>query len=278
MVQFSAFADEVCDDFKGQVEFLNSQNIRNIEIRFVNQKNIMDLSVAELKETKALLDSYSIGVSAIGSPIGKVRLDEDFKSHFEKFKHAVELANYLNAPFIRVFSYYAPEGKLIDDYRDEVIERMTKKADYLSGTGLVMVHENESNIFGHSAENCVEIAKSVDSSNLKLAYDPANFVWGDNIKNNIEVCWPLMKQYTSHIHIKDWEIGSTDVGAMPGTGDAQIPELLVELAKMEYSGFITLEPHLKTGGQFGGETGPELFAEAINATRKLCDMVGLQYD
>lgn len=278
MIKFSAFADEVTADFKGQVEFLAAQNIRNIEIRFVNQKNVMDLSVSELKETKTLLNSHSIGVSAIGSPIGKVKIDEDFKSHFERFKHAVELANYFESPFIRVFSYYAPEGQLIDDYRDEVIERMTRKADYLAGTGLIMVHENESHIFGHSAKNCVDIVKSVASSNLKLAYDPANFVWGDNIDNNVEVCWPLMKEHTAHIHIKDWKIGSADVGSMPGEGDGQIPELLVELAKMEYSGFITMEPHLKTGGQFGGETGPELFAEAIKTTRKLCDFVGLEYN
>lgn len=278
MIKFSAFADEVTDDFKGQVEFLASQNISNIEIRFVNQKNIMDLSAAELKETKNLLDSYSIGVSAIGSPIGKVKIDDDFRNHFERFKHAVELANYFDSPFIRVFSYYAPSGESINNYRNEVIERMTRKADYLSGTGLVMVHENESHIFGHSAENCLDIVKSVDSTNLRLAYDPANFVWSDNIKNNVEVCWPLMKRFTSHIHIKDWKIGSTDVGSMPGSGDGQIPELLVELAKMDYSGFITMEPHLKTGGQFGGETGPELFSQAIEATRNLCDMVGLEYN
>ena len=129
MIKFSAFADEVTDDFKGQVEFLAAQNIRNIEIRFVNQKNIMDLSVSELRETKNLLDSYSIGVSAIGSPIGKVKIDDDFKSHFERFKHAVELANYFDSPFIRVFSYYAPLGKSIADYRDDVIEKRMRNAE-----------------------------------------------------------------------------------------------------------------------------------------------------
>jgi sugar phosphate isomerase/epimerase len=278
MVKFSAFADEVSDKFQEQVRFLDSQNIRHIEIRFVNGKNIMDLSIDELNGVKKLLDHYSIGVSAIGSPIGKVRLDEDFERHFDKFKHAVEIAVFLNSPLIRVFSYYAPEGELIDNYRKEVIDRMSKKAEYLNGSGIVMVHENESHIYGYSAKNCVDIAVSVNSPNLKLAYDPANFVWGSNIDNNIDACWSLMKPFVVHIHIKDWKLGSTDIGSLPGEGDGQIPELLVELKKMNYSGFITLEPHLKAGGQFGGDTGPELFTQAIHRVIKLCNETGLILD
>ena len=72
MVKFSAYADEVTDDFAGQVQFLASQNIGHIEIRFLNGKNIMDLNKSELIEAKSILDDNDIRVSAIGSPIGKV--------------------------------------------------------------------------------------------------------------------------------------------------------------------------------------------------------------
>jgi 3-dehydroshikimate dehydratase len=65
---------------------------------------------------------------------------------------------------------------------------------------------------------------------------------------------------------------------MPGEGDAQIRELLTDLATINYKGFLTVEPHLKSGGQFGGETGPELFTQAIAATRSLCHDVGLQWE
>ncbi|MCF8379785.1 MAG: sugar phosphate isomerase/epimerase [Bacteroidales bacterium] len=277
MIKFSAFADEVCSNFEEQLKFLKSQNIRFIEIRFVNGKNIMDLSEKELNKVKELLESYSIGISALGSPIGKVRIDEDLEGHFDKFKHAVDIAVFLNAPLIRVFSYYAPIGGIIENFRGEVLGWMAKMADFLRNSKIVMVHENESHIYGHSAENCIDIALSVNSPNLRLAYDPANFVWGENIHNNMNVCWPVMKPFVNHIHIKDWKIGSSDIGSMPGEGDGQIPELIQELARMKYSGFVTMEPHLRIGGQFGGDTGPELFVEAIKATRNLCNIAGLKY-
>ena len=155
---------------------------------------------------------------------------------------------------------------------------MAQKVRLLEGTDLVMVHENEIDIYGSSAENCVDMVRAIGSPKLRLAYDPANFVWGQKITNNVEVCWPTMKPYVVHVHIKDWKLGETHVGSMPGEGDAQIRELLVDLMTMKYGGFLTVEPHLKSGGQFGGETSPELFSQAISATRALCRDVSLPSD
>jgi 3-dehydroshikimate dehydratase len=276
MAKLSAFADEVTEDFRGQVEFLAKERVGYIEPRFINRKNIMDLNAAELKEARQLIDDHGLRVSAIGSPIGKVKLDQPFESHLDKFKHAVELAQYFETPFIRMFSYYAPDGKNIDDYREQVMDRMAAKAEVLAGADVVMIHENEAHIYGHSAANCVDLVKTINSPKLRLAYDPANFVWGEQITNNVEVAWPLMKPYVVHIHIKDWKLGAKDVGSMPGEGDGQIRELLAELAAMNYDACMTMEPHLMAGGQFGGSTGSELFAKAIAAVRRLAEDVGLE--
>ncbi|MGB8704303.1 MAG: sugar phosphate isomerase/epimerase family protein [Gillisia sp.] len=275
-IKFSAFADEVTSDFQGQVKFLVDQDVPAIEIRFVDNKNIMDLTKKELEKTRKILLDNGISVSAIGSPIGKVSLQEPFNKHLDKFKHAIELANYFDTPFIRVFSYYAPEGENIDNYREEVVERISRQAELLQNTEIVMVHENEADIYGHSAKNCADLAKAVNSPAFGLAYDPANFVWGEKITNNMEKCWPLMEPYVVHVHIKDWGLGNT-VGSLPGEGDGQIKQLLSELNKKKYNGFLTMEPHLRVGGQFGGETGPELFYDALEATRTICSEVGLSY-
>lgn len=278
MAKLSAFADEVTEDFRSQVEFLAKERVGYIEPRFVNRKNIMDLNRSELDEARRMIRDHGLKVSAIGSPIGKVRLDEPFEPYLDKFKHAVDLAQFFETPFVRMFSYYAPQGKNIDDYRDQVLERMAAKVQVVEGTDVTMVHENEAHIYGHTAENCADLIEAVGSDRLRLAYDPANFVWGEKITNNVEACWPVMKPYVVHIHIKDWKLGAPDVGSLPGQGDGQIKELLAELAAMKYDGCMTMEPHLKTGGQFGGSTGPELFSKAIAAVRKLADQVGLACD
>ena len=270
MVYLSAFADEVTQDFIGQLEYLVSENIGYIEPRFIDGKNIMDLTEFELKEAKKKLNDHNLKVSAIGSPIGKVVITESFGPHLDKFKHAVQIALQFETKFIRVFSYYAPEGAKIVDYRDEVIERMARKAEVLKDVDVKMVHENEGGIYGETAKRCVDIIESVNSPKLRLVYDPANLVWHDKIKDNIQSCWPLMKPYVSHVHIKDWRVDKS-IGSIPGHGDAQIELLLLELTKMNYSGCLTMEPHLEAGGQFGGQTGPELYSKAVNAVRQLAE-------
>jgi sugar phosphate isomerase/epimerase len=64
---------------------------------------------------------------------------------------------------------------------------------------------------------------------------------------------------------------------MPGQGDAQIQELIKKLAEIDYNGFLTLEPHLESGGQFGGSSGAGLFKKALEATRNICDEENLKY-
>jgi len=274
MPTLSAFADEVTDDFPGQVEYLVREQVKYIELRFLNRKNILDLTAAEQKEAGAILRDHAIRVSAIGSPIGKVRIDEPFAPHLERFRKAVDLALFFETPLIRVFSYYPPAGGNILDYRQEVIERFGVKLEIIKNTALVLVHENEANIYGHSAKNCADLIQALGSPQLRLAYDPANFVFEYGITDHIRRCWPLMKPYVAHVHIKDWKLGET-TGCLPGRGDAQIEDLLRELKAMHYNGFLTLEPHLRRGGQFGGSTGAELFSEALAVVRQLAEQSGL---
>jgi 3-dehydroshikimate dehydratase len=275
MAKLSAFADEVTENFSEQCRYLEDEGVGYIEPRFIDKKNIMDLTQEELAEVRDKIQDHGLKVSAIGSPIGKVRLDEPFEPHLDKLKHAVDIALFLDTPFIRMFSYYAPRGEKIDDYRSQVMDRMAAKVRVLNDVDVTMVHENEARIYGHTAENCVDIVKTINSPKLRLVYDPANFVWGEKILDNVQSCWPIMKPYVAHVHIKDWKLGSGEIGSMPGEGDGQIKELLAELGQMGYNGCLTMEPHLQSGGQFGGSTGPELFSDAIKAVRKLSAGVGL---
>ena len=87
MAKLSAFADEVSSDFLEQVKYLSKENVGYIEPRFINKKNIMDLTKDELDEAKKMIQDHGLKVSAIGSPIGKVKLDEPFGPHLDKFQH-----------------------------------------------------------------------------------------------------------------------------------------------------------------------------------------------
>lgn len=112
MTQFtlSAFADEASPEFDRQIA-ARRKHIPLMEIRGVDGKGILDLTDEELYIVEKKLAASNIGISAIGSPIGKIGIEDDFAPHFEKFKRAVEIAKKLHTTRIRMFSFYIPEGK-----------------------------------------------------------------------------------------------------------------------------------------------------------------------
>ena len=144
MTQFtlSAFADEASPEFDKQIAALHRNHIPLMEIRGVGGKGILDLTDEELDVVEKKLAAGNIGISAIGSPIGKIGIEDDFAPHFEKFKRAVEIAKKLHTTRIRMFSFYIPEGKNPEIYHDTVIERIQKMVDYgeANGVHLSLIH------------------------------------------------------------------------------------------------------------------------------------------
>ena len=93
----TGFADEASKELDGQIAALKRNGMSYFEPRGINGKNISDFTVEEAKELKAKLDAEGIKVSSIGSPFGKIEIDDDFEPHFEKFKNTVEVAKILEA-------------------------------------------------------------------------------------------------------------------------------------------------------------------------------------
>src|SRR6266550_4965983 len=101
MFTISAFADEISPDPQQQIAVLKSCGVRHIEFRSILGTNVLALSDLQVREFKSLLDARGFRLSAIGSPIGKVRIDEPFEPHLEKFRRAVELAQQFGTQNIR---------------------------------------------------------------------------------------------------------------------------------------------------------------------------------
>lgn len=275
MIVLTGFGDEIGPDLKLQMDTLASEGIKFIELRGVNDKNVMKLTQDELKEIKSKLDARGFGISSIGSPIGKIKISDDFGPHLDDFKRAMDLAKFFGTPYIRIFSYYPPEGKNINDYRDEVMKRTRAKVDLAKKAKLTLLLENESNLYGESPENCLDVLKTMKSPNLKAVFDPANFILKGY--KPFDRCWPLLKKYTVYFHIKDAKEGPGNVIVPAGEGDGQVPEVLADALASGFSGFMSLEPHLSKAAQFAGFSGPDRFITAIRALKKVLDGIGAKY-
>lgn len=271
----SAFADEIDQDLKIQMDVLDDHDIKYIEMRGVNGNNLTTYSLEEVREIKKQLDDRGFKLSAVGSPIGKIKITDDFAPHLDLFKHTLEIAHILESKYIRLFSFYMVSEDY-SPYRDEVMERMNAFVETAKGSGITLLHENEKGIYGDTPENCLDILETINSPSLRATFDPANFVQCDvDTASAIR----LLSPYVEYLHIKDALY--KDHSVVPaGMGDGKIKEVLTFLKEKGFSGFLSLEPHLAA---FEGSSdlelddkfknlpkgGPKTFAIAVNALKKV---------
>ncbi len=240
----SAFADEIDPFLEKQMDVLDAHDIKHIEIRGVNGKNVTQWELEDIRAIKKQLDRRGFHISAIGSPIGKIKITEDFAPHFKLYEKTIEIAHILGTDIIRMFSFYP--GDSVASFRDEVMERwyrFTKKAE---DEGVKLYHENEKDIFGDTPDRCLDLINTMASGNVRAIFDPANF-----IQCKVETypyAFEMLKEHIAYVHVKD-ALESSGRVVPSGYGDGNIAKILEELKALNFHGFLSLEPHL---GSFAG--------------------------
>jgi len=239
----SGFSDEISSEFDTQLSVVSKIGMNYISLRGIDGKNIGEFTLDEIKENVLpRLQKFNIGVSSIGSPIGKVFVSD--KDGFVKQKAILEnlckISNLLHCKYIRIFSFYIPKGEDVDNYRDEVISKLREFAAIAERYDVILIHENEKDIYGDISRRCKEILKEVGSPCFKAVFDFANFV---QCGEDPQACYDLLKDEIVYIHIKD-AVTTDNQNVVCGTGEGMIPEILAQAIHDGYKGFLTLEPHL----------------------------------
>lgn len=240
MNRITGFADEISNELEVQVASVKKLGMSHIEMRGVDGNNLIYHSDEKVKQIKAYLDDNGITLSALGSPLGKIGIDDAFEPHFDAFKRAVEIGHMMETPNIRMFSFYIPQDKPLQDYEAKVFERIGKFVDYAKANGAVLLHENEKGIYGEKAAECKNLMDAFYGEHFKAIFDFANFV---QARDNTLDGYKLLKPYIAYIHVKDalWDNGAV---VPAGMGDGNVKAILKDLNASGFNGYLSLEPHL----------------------------------
>ena len=284
MIRLSAFADEISADLNEQIEVIRSEHIHYIDLRGAWNTNVLDLTDQQVTEIKQRLDAQGIGVSAIASPIGKTPIDTPFEEHLQRFQRAIELAQFFHTPFIRIFSFYSPisEGKGIGGkesvdpaiWRNEVLRRLRELTRLARNANLVLLHENEKDIYGDTIARCIDLLQNINDPHFQAIFDPANFIQCE--QTPYPDAYQELRPWLRYMHVKDALADGTVVAA--GEGVARWLEILQQLQTDGYDGFFSLEPHLAIAGQYQGFSGPELFHKASQSFQRLLQSIDWKYE
>lgn len=242
-LSISGFSDEISAEFDQQLEVVSNLGMQYLSLRGIDGRNIGDYTLEEIQSNVLpRLEQSGIRVSSIGSPIGKIFVkDEDaFMKQKEMLHRLCKISKLLQCNYIRIFSFYIPKGDDPDQYRDEVIGKIKEFTAIAEQYDVILLHENEKDIYGDIARRCSEMLNAVHSKYFKAIFDFANFV---QCGEDTQECYDLLKDEIAYIHIKD-AVKSDNQNVVCGTGEGQIPSILSQAIHSGYRGFLTLEPHL----------------------------------
>ncbi|HEY0803585.1 MAG TPA: sugar phosphate isomerase/epimerase family protein [Pseudonocardiaceae bacterium] len=269
----SGFGDEIDADPVVQLSVLQALGAQHIEVRSAWGDNVVDMTDEQLDRLAELLGERGMAVSAIASPIGKVDITGDPDAELARLRRVVAVAHRLNAGYIRLFSFYRPDGVTAEAIRDDVLHRMRAFAELAERERLVLVHENEKAIYGDVPERVLDIVESVGSAALRVAWDSANFVQVG--VRPFTDGYPLLRPHIEYLQVKD-ALVTTGTVVPAGEGDGELLPTLIALRDDGYTGFASLEPHLAHAHDLGGFSGPAAFGRAARAFAVLTNAIGVR--
>ena len=241
----SAFADEAADSLAEQIEALRAEEIGLIELRGVDGKSCAELTLDEARRVREALASAGMGFSALGSPFGKYPIDQPFAPHMDAFRHGLDICRELGCERVRMFSFFIPKGDDPARWRGEVLDRLCAMLEAAEDAGVMLVHENEKDIYGDTDARCRDLLEHF-GGRLGFAFDPANFIQCGVAPLR---AFERLRGYITYMHIKDALMESGAV-VRAGRGDGSVREILSRLdGEREGELILTVEPHLAL---FGG--------------------------
>ncbi len=278
----SAFADEAAPDLAGQIAALKANGLSHIELRMIDGHTVLDKTEEELLAVRRVLDEAGITVSSLGSPIGKYDIEADFEPQFTLFCHAVKAAKILGTARMRIFSFFIPAGKH-EQYREEVISRLTRMTEYAKAEGVTLCHENEAGIYGDSPARVADLLAAVPE--LRAIFDAANYLLLDfSPLEGFEKC----REKLEYLHVKD-ALGLEKTIVAAGEGEGFYRDILCTLGDAsDATYFLTLEAHLNEFAGYGAiddrqmkhkyefASAGEAFAYGMAALRKTLKRAGYE--
>lgn len=235
----SGFYDEATPIWEEQLKLVKELKEEYICPRTVNGKNISNYTLESFKsEVLPLMEKYGVKISTIGSPYGKVGLNDEkgFQEQLNKLTETVKICKEIGCKYIRMFSFFVKSE--YEAAKPEVIKKLKLMLQKVEGTDIILLHENEKGIYGNAPERCLSLYKELNHPNFKLCYDASNYV---QCGYDPLLAYEYTREYTVEYHMKD--CGKYNVEVPLGLGEGRIKDILCDLDKRGYDGFLTLEPH-----------------------------------
>jgi sugar phosphate isomerase/epimerase len=257
IVKLGAFNDDLHTDFLHAAQIAVEEGLDGLAVRNVRGRNIAELDTAEVTGIRRIADDHGIEIASIGSQFGRGLYLGDAAAQAQAEAHlarAIRYADICSTALVRGFAAWLPGQEpltewtrrpsfpdalsaLVDALRPSV--RMAEKA------GVTLMFELEGASYVGTVSEAIELFAALDSPSVALCWDVCNGWWSG--EEPLDGYARLGQVRVVDVQTKDVPADPEDprrallTRAVVGEGDVGYPDILPDLVKGGYSGYITAE-------------------------------------
>ncbi|GBC93491.1 hypothetical protein HRbin15_01982 [bacterium HR15] len=278
-MRLSVITDEIDSDLERALPVVQEFAIEQVELRTLWGVNLAEADEDILARARRLLRQAGLGVCSIASPVFKTDLfgaqtrgpmhgasEQHIERHFALLQHCLEVARFFDAPLVRLFAFWRA-GKLTPKREKQIVAMLERALPFAERAGVLLGLENEHSCQVGTGAELAHVLQQIDSPWLRAVWDPGNaFVLGETATEGYAAVQP----WIAHIHVKDAirKPNGTVHWVIIGEGEIGYPQLLAQIARSGYSGFLSLETHAR----LEGFTQAEVSRRCLQVLEKLLDM------
>lgn len=210
-----------------------------VELRGVNGEidlpKVPEFAASRIAGTLRELKDHNLKISDLGA---SARMHEEDpktrEAQLDEGRRYIDLAQRLEAPYVRVFGDRFVEGEPKEVTIERIIEGLKRLGQYAKGSGVGVIVETHGDFT--SADVIAKILDAVGMADVALLWDTRHtFVAGKEAPADT---WKAVGKWVRHTHIKD-SIGEKYV--LPGKGNVPLREIVRVLRAGGYKGYYCLE-------------------------------------
>ena len=282
-MRLSIITDEISQDFSHALQVCRELQLDTVELRRVEEKEIIFHDTASLARLKSLLHDQGMRICCIASPFLKCPLwqetalnrhSEEQAREWDILQRSFEVASLLEAPLVRTFSFLrVPDPEAVRPLLLEVLLEAARRTE-AAGLKLALENEHACNIAtGEEAGWFLRHLPTEITNSFGIIWDPGNeaYTGSDPFPSGYQ----HVRGRVFHMHIKDaifqQEVPRQRSFVKMGTGIIDYVGQFRALAADGYDGTLSLETHYRhpEGGR------EQATRESFAALRKMLQEAGV---
>lgn len=251
--KLTGFTDEASSQLEVQIAITQELGWHYLSARTMGDKNIHEISEDAFETVVDQIQESGIQIAEFGTLIGNwsKSIKSDWSITLAEINRCIPRMQRLDVRFARIMSY-AQEPWGDDQMEAERFKRVKNIHSLFADAGITALHENCMNWGGFSAEHTLRLLDEIPE--LKLVFDTGNPIFQRDRSKKAPHPWQnsldfyhQVKDAIAHVHIKDAIMRPDDEKpqyTFPGEGAGHVIEIMQDLKKRNYQGFIAIEPHM----------------------------------